>query len=65
MFPLSEAITKKVLRYEAGYDDRGLDIAKFAYSVGTSHVCVVHTLRLCWRVTSHRTSWETPKGRYD
>jgi hypothetical protein len=34
------AITKKVLCYEAGRDDRGLDISKFAYGVGTSHVCV-------------------------
>jgi hypothetical protein len=33
------AITTKVLRYEAGHDDRGLDISKFTYGVGTSHVC--------------------------
>jgi hypothetical protein len=33
------AITKKALRYEAGRDDRGLDISKFTYGVGTSHVC--------------------------
>jgi hypothetical protein len=49
MFPLSEAIATKVLCYEAGHDDRGLDIAKFAYCVGTSHVCATHTLRLRWR----------------
>jgi hypothetical protein len=49
MFPLTEAIANKVLRYEAGHDDRGLDIAKFAYGVGTSYVCAAHTLRLCWR----------------
>jgi hypothetical protein len=33
------AVTKKVLRYEAGYNDRGLDISTFTYGVGTSHVC--------------------------
>jgi hypothetical protein len=49
MFPLTEAIANKVLRYEAGHDDRGLDIAKFTYGVGTSHVCAAHTLRLGWR----------------
>jgi hypothetical protein len=31
--------TKKVLRYEADSDDRGLVISMFAYGVGTSHVC--------------------------
>jgi hypothetical protein len=35
------AITRKVRRYEAGRDDRGLDISKFAYGVGTSHVCAM------------------------
>jgi hypothetical protein len=35
------AITKKVLRYEAGYNDRGLDISTFTYGVGTSHVCAM------------------------
>jgi hypothetical protein len=33
------AITKKALRYEADRDDQGLDISKFTYGVGTSHVC--------------------------
>jgi hypothetical protein len=49
MFLLSDAIANKVLRYDVGHDDRGLDIAKFAYGVGTSHVCATHTLTLCWR----------------
>jgi hypothetical protein len=48
MSRLSEAIAKKVLRYEAGHGDRVLDIAKFAYGLGTSHVCAAHTLRLRW-----------------
>jgi hypothetical protein len=29
MFPLSGAITTKVLSYEASHDDRGLDRSKF------------------------------------
>jgi hypothetical protein len=33
------AITKKVLQYEAGCGDRGLDISTFIYGVGTRHVC--------------------------
>jgi hypothetical protein len=44
MFPLSEAITKKVLNHESGLDDQGLDIEKFTYGVGTSHVYAAHTL---------------------
>jgi hypothetical protein len=39
VFSLTCAITKKDLRYEAGHDDRGLDISKFTYGVCTSHVC--------------------------
>jgi hypothetical protein len=33
------AITKKVLWYEAGHDNRGLYISMFTYGVGTIHVC--------------------------
>jgi hypothetical protein len=33
------AITTKVLQYEDGHDYREIDISKFAYGVGTSHVC--------------------------
>jgi hypothetical protein len=44
MFPISEAMAKKVLNYESGRDDHGLDIEKFAYGVGTSHICAAHTL---------------------
>jgi hypothetical protein len=40
VFSLTCAITKKDLCYEAGCDDRGLDISKCACGVGTSHVCV-------------------------
>jgi hypothetical protein len=39
VFSLTCAITKKVLRYEAGRDDWGLDISMFTYGVGTSYVC--------------------------
>jgi hypothetical protein len=39
VFSLTCAITKKDFRYEADHDDRGLDISKFTYGVGTSHVC--------------------------
>jgi hypothetical protein len=41
MFSLTCAITNKDLCYEAGSDDRGLQISKFTYSMGTSHVCVM------------------------
>jgi hypothetical protein len=37
MFPLSEAIAKKVLCYVAGRDDRGLDI----------EVCIRHGYKPC------------------
>jgi hypothetical protein len=39
VFSLTCAITKKDLCYEADRDDRGLDISKFTYGVGRSHVC--------------------------
>jgi hypothetical protein len=39
VFSLTCAITKKVLRYEVGYDNWGLYIFTFTYGVGTSHVC--------------------------
>jgi hypothetical protein len=41
VFSLTCAITKKDLCYEDGYDDRELDIFKFTYSMGTSHVCAM------------------------
>jgi hypothetical protein len=40
------AITKKVLRYEAGRYDKGLDISKFTYGVGTSHVCATQYIKV-------------------
>jgi hypothetical protein len=39
MFSFTCAVTKKNLRYEAGHDDRELDISKFTYGVGTSNIC--------------------------
>jgi hypothetical protein len=49
MFSLSEAIATKVLSYGAGHDDRGQKYRSSHISVGTSHVCAAHTLRLFWR----------------
>jgi hypothetical protein len=36
----------KDLRYEAGRDDQGLDISKFTYGVGTSHVCAMQYIKV-------------------
>jgi hypothetical protein len=66
MFSLTCAITKKVLRYEADRDNRGLDISKFVYGVGTSHVCTTQYTKVvlasleCVYMTS---GTRRPKGR--
>jgi hypothetical protein len=39
--PLRVQSLIKYLSYEAGRDDRVIDISKFTYGVGTSHVCVM------------------------
>jgi hypothetical protein len=49
VFPLSGAKSTKVLSYGAGRDDQGHTYQSLYIGVGTSHVCVMHTLRLCWR----------------
>jgi hypothetical protein len=52
----------KVLSYEAGRDDRGLDISKFAYGVGTSNVCATQYTKVKLESPSMCKTWPRNTG---